>query len=86
MMHSGRKLLYSAARVHAMFSRMRGELDHQHFRHLSEMADLRRELDQVRGQFEVLCNAVRERERAEAEVEMLKRTRAVIEGEARWLH
>jgi hypothetical protein len=85
-MRSDRKLLYSADRVRVMFARMKADLVDQHERHLSEYAVLRRELDQVRAEYEQLRDAVLERQRAEAEVEMLKRTRAVIEGEARWLH
>jgi hypothetical protein len=90
MSRNGRRLLYTEERVRAMFAQMKGELSAQHFRHLCAQADLRKQLDEVRGQFEALRNAVLERERAEANVELLKRDREkqtrIAEGERYWLH
>jgi hypothetical protein len=70
--------------------KMRGDLHEQHYRHLCEMSDLRKELTQARAQFEALRNAVIERQRAEANLELLKRDRdrqmSIAEGRAVWLH
>jgi hypothetical protein len=89
-MRNGRKLLYTAERVHSMFARMRGELSALSFRHACEIADLRKELDRVRAEYEALRDAVLERTRAEAGLELLKRDRErhtrIIEGERYWLH
>jgi hypothetical protein len=73
-----------------MFAQMRGELEAQHHRHLREYAELRRELDEVRGQFEALCAAVRDREKAEVDLAVLHRDRdrrtCIAEGHQYWLH
>jgi hypothetical protein len=81
-----RRLLFTEERVRAIFARLRDEMHEQHFRHLCEMADLRKELDQARDEFEQLRDAVLKRQAAEAEVAMLKRTRAIVEGEMVSLH
>jgi hypothetical protein len=87
---SGRRLLYTPERVRAMFAQMRGELHEQHFRHLCAMADLRRELDETRAALHELRAATLARQRAEADLEMLRkdqvRRMSIAEGRAVWLH
>jgi hypothetical protein len=80
------RLLYTADRVHAMFARMRSELEEQHSRHLYEYASLRRELDALRAAYEALRGAVLDREKAEAGLALLQRDRERLEGRATWLH
>ena len=88
-----RRLLYTPQYV-AGFARAlreaRADLDAQHRRHLSDMADLRRELDLVRTEYTALRNAVIEREKAEANLVLLQRDRArqmsIAEGRVVWLH
>ena len=80
-MHSGRKLLYSAARVHAMFARMKADLVDQHERHLSEYAALRRELDVLRAELDQLRElraATLARSQAHAELFGLYRERDIV--------
>jgi hypothetical protein len=91
MPRSGRKLLYSAERVHAMFARMRSELAEQHFRHLCAQADLRRELDAARADLDALRDAILRRQAAEQEVATLRRAREIarctaIERDGQLLH
>jgi hypothetical protein len=76
-----RKLLYSGDRVHTLFARMRGDLHEMHYRHLCELADLKRELEQVRAQFDELRAVSLARSRAELEVAELRRLQAI--GRAR---
>src|SRR5262249_55383202 len=80
MSGSGRQPLYTHARVVALVARMRSDLEEQHARHLSEMADLRREFDEVLGMFEQLRAAVRARQDAEAEPQQLYREREMVRG------
>jgi hypothetical protein len=88
-----RRLLYTPQYV-AGFARAlreaRADLDAQHRRHLSDLADLRRELDLVRTEYTALRNAVIEREKAEANLVLLQRDRArqmsIAEGRVVWLH
>jgi hypothetical protein len=88
MRHS--RLLYTADKVRAVFARMRGDLHEQHERHLFEMAELRKELDQLHAAYAALRAAVFERERAEADLELLRRDRdrrtCIAEGQQYWLH
>jgi hypothetical protein len=85
-----RKLLYTEDRVRVIFAKMRAELYARHLEQLSELADMRRELDQVRAEYEALRNAVLARTKAEADLEMLRKDRdrriAVAEGKTVWLH
>jgi hypothetical protein len=85
-----RRPVYHPAAVRRLVDSMRADLHAQHLKHLCELADLRAELDAVRGQFEALRNAVLERTKAEAEVELLKRDRErctrIADGERYWLH
>jgi hypothetical protein len=82
MSRNGRKLLYSANRVHALFARMRADLHDMHFEHLCELADLRRELDATRAALDDLRAAVLARQRAEAELACLYRERAIARARA----
>jgi hypothetical protein len=82
MSRNGRKLLYSADRVHALFARMRADLHDMHFKHLCELADLRKELDETRTALDELRAAVRARERAESELTSLYRERDLARARA----
>jgi hypothetical protein len=82
MSRSGRKVVYTEERVRAMFARMRGELQAQHFRHLCAMSDLHRELAQTRAEFEQLKATVRTRQNAEAECRRLYRERDIARAQA----
>jgi hypothetical protein len=79
-----------AARYRKVLAECRADLNEQHFQHLCELAELRKELNQVRADYEALCNAVQERTRAEADLALLKRDKErrerIIEGERFWLH
>jgi len=77
---SNRRLLYSENRVRQLFARMRGDLHQQHLRHLCEMSDLRRELDEVRGLYAQLRAAVLARQNAEQELADLRRQRSLVEA------
>jgi hypothetical protein len=89
-MRNGRKLLYSEQRVRAIFAKMRAELFARHLEQLSELADMRRELDQVRAAYNKLRDAVLERTKAEADLELLRRDRQrhtrEVDGARFWLH
>jgi hypothetical protein len=89
-MSYGRRVLYTGERVRAMFARMRGDLHAQHSRHLCELTELRKELAGLRAAYEALRGAVLEREKAEANLELLRRDRerrtSIAEGRAVWLH
>jgi hypothetical protein len=70
--------LYTSARVHALFNRMRADLVAQHERHLSEMVELRHELDVLRHELDHLRElraTVLARQDAEAELARLYRQR-----------
>ena len=60
--------IYSEDRVRALFSRMRSDLHDQHFRHLCEMADLRRELNELRTAYSELRAAALARQNVEQEL------------------
>src|SRR5262249_2794967 len=78
-----RKVLYSADRVRAMFAKMRGDLHTQHFAHLCEMSDLRKELDAMRAELEQLREfraTVCARQQAEAELAELHRQRSLTQA------
>jgi hypothetical protein len=75
-----------AARFHKVLAECRAELAEQHFQHLCELAELRKELNRTRVDYEALCNAVLERTKAEANLALLQRDRERLEGRARWLH
>jgi len=71
------RLLYHPDAVRRLFNRMRADLHEQHLRHLCEMSDLRRELDQVRAAFDELRAASLARAQAHAELASLYRERAI---------
>jgi hypothetical protein len=52
-----RRPLYTEERVRALFASTLEDLRAQHRQHLRDMADLRRELDQVRAQYDALCRS-----------------------------
>ena len=82
MSRNGRKLLYSADRVHALFARMRADLHDMHFKHLCELADLRRELNATRAALDELRAATLARQQAEAALAELYRERAIARARA----
>jgi len=80
-MDNGRRIVYSAAKVHALFARMRDELHELAAKHAAEVATLRAELDAVRADFDALRSISLARQRAEAELAELRRLQAI--GRAR---
>jgi hypothetical protein len=76
-----RRVLYSADRVHAMFARMRDELNDVAERHAAEVARLRAELDDVRAQFDELRSVSLARQRAHAELASLYRERSIARAQ-----
>jgi hypothetical protein len=93
MSYPRRRLLYTGEYVAGFrkaLNEARGELAAMSFRHACAVADLRKEVDEVRAAYNELRDAVLERQRAEAEVEMLRREHARItaisEGRTVWLH
>ena len=72
-----RKVLYHPDQVRALFNRMRGDLHDLHFKHMCQMADLRRQFDACRAELDELKSAVRARVRAEAELHALHRERDI---------
>jgi len=82
MPRSIRRVLYTEARVRAMFARMRDDLHELAARHASEVAALRAELDEVRALYDELRAATFARQRAEAELASLYRERAIRRARA----
>lgn len=77
-----RKPLYTAEHVHKMFARMRNDLHEMHSRHLGEMADLRRELEEVHAAYAELRATVLARQNAERELTSLYRERDIARARA----
>jgi len=82
MSRNGCKLLYTEERVRALFSRMRSDLHEMNFRHQCQLADLRRELDEVRAAYAELRAATLARTQAEAELASLYRQREIARARA----
>ena len=85
MSRNGRRLLYTEARVRALFARMRADMHAQHCRHLCELADLKREVDAMRAELAALRElraAVLARQQAEAELVSLYRERSIQRARA----
>jgi hypothetical protein len=82
MSRSGRRLVYTEERVRALFSGMRADLHTMNFRHQCELADLRRELNEVRTAYFELRAAVLARQKAEAELAGLYREREIARARA----
>ena len=59
----------------------KADLAQMHFRHQCAQADLRRELDQVRGELEEFRAVIRARQRAEAELAELYREREIARAQ-----
>ena len=84
-MRNGRRLVYTEERVRAMFAKMRGDLHERHFRHMCELSDLRRELDQMRAELTTLRElraATLARHQAYAELASLYRERELQRARA----
>jgi hypothetical protein len=77
-MGSARRVLVHPDRVAALFRQMRDEMDTMHARHVSELAVVRRELDQVRAAFHELQAVSAARLRAQATVDDLRRRRQAM--------
>jgi len=68
---TGRRVVYTAERVHAMAAAMRADLVAMHERHLAELIALRAEVAELRG---ILQDVVRaSRMKAEDDVHALRR-------------
>jgi len=80
MQRNGRRLLYSPQYVRGFANALRearSDLHDMHFKHLCELADLRRELDECRAALNELRAATLARQRAEAELAGLYREREI---------
>jgi len=83
-MSRNRKLLYTPGYVEGFRNALRqarAELAQQHFHHLCELADVRKELDELRAQFDTLRSISLARSKAETKIEELRRLQAI--GRAR---
>ena len=63
-------------------SHLNADLHDMHFRHLCEMADLRRELEETRAAFRELRATSLARQCAEAELRELYRERSIAQAKA----
>ena len=85
MSSARRRPLYTEERVRAFVNRMRSDLAAQHFAHLCELADLRKEVDAMRAELATLRElraAVLARQQAEAELRELYRERSIQRARA----
>jgi len=85
MSRSGRKVVYTEERVRALFSRMRSDLAAQHFAHLCELADVRKEVDAMRAELATLRElraTVLARQKAQDELTGLYRERSIQRARA----
>jgi hypothetical protein len=85
MSHSIRRrvdIRASWRRAREQFADLRGQLHEMHFRHLCELADLRKELDETRAAFNELRAAVLCRQTAERELAGLYRARDIERARA----
>jgi len=83
--NNGRRTLYSPQYVLGFANALaeaRADLREMHVKHLGEMADLRRELDQARGDLAELRDVVLSRQRAEQELASFYRERAIARARA----
>ena len=89
-MSYGRRVLYSRERVRQLIRGIRADARENHCDTMAELRRLQVEMAVLRAEYDALCNAVRERERAEADLELMKRDRerqmAIAEGKVVWLH
>ena len=85
-----RRVFYSRERVRNLIRAIRADAWENHCDTMAELRRLQVEMAALRAEYDALCNAVRERERAEADLELLKRDRErrerIVEGERYWLH
>jgi hypothetical protein len=84
-MGNGRRILYSPQYVQGFrvaLAEARSDLHDMHFRHLCEIADLRRELDETRAALDELRAATLAREKAEYELRELYHERAIARARA----
>jgi hypothetical protein len=89
-MSYGRRLLYSQDRVRQLIRGIRADAWASHYDTVVELRRLQVEMAALRAEYDALRNAVLEREKAEANLELLKRDRErrerIVEGERYWLH
>jgi len=79
MMYGRRRLIRPCALTwQALYDECSADISAMHFRHQCAQADLRRELDAVRGELEALKAAVRARQTAQAELDGLYRERELM--------
>jgi len=81
-MSGKRKLLYTPDRLRALFNRMRSDLHDMHFKHQCELAELRKQLDEVRDLYTQLRAATLARPHAEDELASLYRQRELVRAQA----
>jgi hypothetical protein len=85
-----RRVLVPRDRVRQLIRGIRADAWASHYDTMAELRRLQVEMAALRAEYDALCNAVRERERAEADLELMKRDRerqmAIAEGKVVWLH
>jgi hypothetical protein len=84
-MSNGRRVLYSPSYIQGFRNALcqaRADLHAMSFRHACELADLRKEFDQVRADYAELRSTVLARQDAEAELAALYRERAIARARA----
>jgi hypothetical protein len=77
-----RPLIRLSAAYKALLDEAKADLAQMHFRHQCRLADLYRELDEVRRELDELKAAVRARQRAESELASLYRERSIARAQA----
>jgi hypothetical protein len=85
VLHKGRVVLYHPKFVEgfcAALAEAKADLHDLHFKHVCEMADLRRELDACRAELDGLRTAVLARQHAEGELAILHRERDIARAQA----
>ena len=89
-MSYGRRVFYSRERVRNLIRAIRADAWENHCDTMAELRRLQVEMAALRAEYDALRNAVQERERAEADLELMKRDRerqmAIAEGKVVWLH
>ena len=85
MWRNGRRVLYTADYIQGYRNALRQareDLQDMHFKHLCDMANLHRELDKARAEFNELRAVVLARQRADSELATLYREAAIVRARA----
>jgi hypothetical protein len=84
------RMLYHPEAVRRLVNSMRADMHAYHFEQLTELKRLRTELTEARAAFDQLRAASLARQKAEADLELLKRDRErytrLADGACFWLH